>query len=888
MVQFDAINEVLREYNGSFSYYYDKNIPSKKLVNARITMCVPSSAKIYALYDATLFGSAKEGACFTNEGIYFKSGSTVGMLKYDNILSGIIEGKKIDGKYFDIFIWCPGLIEKIKRVNEPISMTEAQRAMADENYSLVLQLLDKQEKYLRNTSIEDTIIYKHFYIDAYIGLKDYGKAEELLKSFAEKYRANAVASELITKAETQISEYKERYKKDLQVLSKVLKTCKSLQSEQKYGEAIELLEDTDIRDDFDNKIKREYAMCLIESYLLDENADGAEEAIEDLHEDEFIDDDEMNSLMGRVRKLREVLHKRFVEEKRKYINEQIDGAKLYERYGVFESASDILVATMSNTPDELVDEKVNLFKLAAEMLMNQYEYDTIINLSKQYSSVSSAEKLGYVLSEQVEQHKSEHTEEYFEKMYQNLLYYIQNGKFERAEYYMNNAKAIKNTFELRCSEINLEILKLSYVKSRKLIDCLITDKAMYENDLFVETIEQLEEQYRNMINSISEMLKVLVINNSTETLSETAGYEDFVDEEGLNLPSIAARFANHDFIDMLANSGYDYKFKHTNEGFGIAFLAALQMDIDAFTKFISARMDNFAGDISCVFNEKMNYTFEVSEVIRELQTLEGMDEEKAKTYAIETAFNEAVFFVASLLDDNTRRKIKDNLLEKKQMQENLVKRMRMALPDELRLLEQSTTERCENLNKALEDLNALLLDVPETEDVTKTEVAMKKLRSAINEAIKYAESSAESKKAAKEKALADEEDFIDIIESCHEAFGAIDKSEIISLLMIPAAAIRVEAYNEKEQTMIFTLMGQKVEVTLDSKLASQILSNSQKVQVSEDVQFEYIDKKINIKHIYVYSDGREECCVIFDKIVTISDELTEDKFVDRLLGAIDY
>lgn len=45
------------------------NIPEKKLINAKVAMCVPPGEKVFALLDTTFFGSAKNGAVLTNWGV---------------------------------------------------------------------------------------------------------------------------------------------------------------------------------------------------------------------------------------------------------------------------------------------------------------------------------------------------------------------------------------------------------------------------------------------------------------------------------------------------------------------------------------------------------------------------------------------------------------------------------------------------------------------------------------------------------------------------------------------------------------------------------------------------------------------------------------------------
>lgn len=885
MANFDAINDILKEYYDS-SFYYGSNIPSKKLTNA-IVSYVPTTAKVYALYDSTIFGSAKEGACFTQDTIYFKSGKTSYSVKYDAILAAPVGEKTLGGTYCgSLYIWFPKLMENIKKSNDPVDLTEAKKSMSDGSYAQAIRALDQQEKYVRNTPVDDVVVYRYMYIEAYLGLKDYTKAEQLLKSFMSQFRTNAKASSLAAGAEKQISEYKEQYERDLNALKKIIEECESLRSEKNYDEAIEKLLAVELREDFTKSVKRDYYKSLIATYLLAEKPDDAEATINELYEKDFIDSNEKTALDKQVYELRETLHRRFIQEQRELITKRIETAKMYEKYEIYESASDTILAALSDAPKELNVERVNLFKMLADMLMTQYEYDDLYAIAKQYSDVTSSDKLGYSLSERIEEHKAAHAEEYFDHLYSGLLYYMQNGKLERAQRYLDNAKEIKSTFDLRCSEVNLAILKLDYIESRRFIDRLIADKSMFDISAFNEAIEQLEAQYENMILAISDMLKSYALSNNIEALMEKDGYRDFVDGDGLNVPCIAARSANHKILNSLLDYGYGYEFRRTNEGFGIAFLAAMQIDYVAFAEFIHGRMDSFDGDINCVLNEKMDYGFAVSEVIRDLRTANGIGELEARDIAIRGAYSEAIMLMAVLLDDTKRTAIMDMLSERKRMQETKVAQMREALPGELEHIDTETKAKCTTLTAASSELVSLISDTPEDEDNYSLDSVIEELNDAVKAANDFAKANAEKKKAAKKTALENAEAFVTTIQSRMDAFEAIDSSEILSLLAIPTVLVQLGEYNEENETLAFTLGYQVVEAEITSQFANLITSHSDKVQVTKDVQSDFDGSTFTVVYNFTYSDGENSCTVSFTKETEIDESLTEDKFVDRILGLL--
>lgn len=887
---FNDINELLKNHWGG-SYYYGNAIPEKKLRNARAAMGIPSTKKIYALYDNTIFGSAKEGACFTDNEIYGRTSSSSEVLTYDDLTKKTITYSSSGYLRFNdvptVFsAWFDSLLVKLNRVNAPVDTTKAIEAIKQGKFAQCIKYLDDEEAHVKYTQPQDLFLYRKLYIEANIAMLKMDTATTLLNTLRKNQGTNKDVADYIADTEKRISEYKVQYDNDVNELNKTLELCEKLCSEDKFEEALELLEAVSLRDDFTKKIKREYYKTKIATYLRAEKPDKAEETIADLFEKEFIDSNEKTALDKQVYELRETLHRRFLQEQRELITKRIETAKMYEKYEIYESASDTILAALSDAPKELNVERVNLFKMLADMLMTQYEYDDLYAIAKQYSDVTSSDKLGYALSERIEEHKAAHAEEYFDHLYSGLLYYMQNGKLERAQRYLDNAKEIKSTFDLRCSEVNLSLLKLDYIESRNLIDSLIADKSMFDTAAFDEAIEQLEAQYDNMIFAISDMLKSYALSNNIEALMEKHGYRDFVDGDGLNVPCIAARSANHKILDSLLDYGYGYEFRRTNEGFGIAFLAAMQVDYEAFAEFINARMDSFDGDINCVLNEKMDYGFAVSEVTRDLRAANGIGELEARDIAIRGAYNEAILLMAVLLDDAKRAAILAMLSERKSMQETKAAQMREALPSELQRIDNETKEKCTSLRTASSELVSLISDVPEDEDSYRLNSVVEELNDAVKAANDFARANAEQKKAAKKAALENAEGFVNTIQSRITAFEAIDSSEILSLLAIPAASIQLGEYNEENQTLAFTLGDQIVEVEMSSQFAELIISHSDKVQVSKGIKSDFDGCTFTVVYDFTYSDGENSCTVSFTKETEIDESLTEDKFVDRILGLL--
>ena len=881
MVNFDGINEILKSYYGG-SFFYGNSIPDKKLRNALYTY-VPGSPNVYALYDATIFGSAKEGACFTQDAIHYKSGSTVRTIKYDEILSGTISDGKINGTYCSVFTWCPGLIESIKKVNDPVDLTEAKKTMSAGSYAQAIRALDQQEKYVRNTPVDDVVVYKYMYIEAYLGLKDYAKAEQLLKSFMSQFRTNEKASSLTADAEKQLSEYKEQYERDLNALKKIIEECETLRSEKNFDEAIEKMLAVEPREDFTKAVKRDYYKNLIATYLHAEKPDDAEAEINELYEKDFIDSNEKTALDKQVSELRETLHRRFIQEQRTLIAKNIETAKMFEKHGVLESASDTINAAISGAPAELAIEKTNAFKILVDLLIAQYEYEQIYELRKFYQTITTDEKLGYSLRDKVETHRAEHLEEYCAHLYDKVIYYMQAGGFQDAHKYIQEAKNVKYSFDIRCAEINLAMLEFKYAESRALLDALIKDQNKYVADGGTETISHFEEQYSEMINAISTMLKTYVITNNVEAVLANNGYEGFVDADGLNLPSIAARFANHNIIDALNEKGCDCTYSRFMNSFGIAFLAAMQLDYNSFSEFIRRRCNTGCEEYNFIINEELDIIHPYTAEIQRLVTEEELDQETATDVVIKDLYNKCILFLVSLLDAGCFEAVCSNLQNEKDRQNAMVEQLKAELPAALQAMDAECESKCTQLRSAMQDIQSILLDVPESRE-NKATMVTSDLEATVVSAIDFAKKNVQILKNEKEYQIKRVESYIERIQDRTSLWMSINREAIASMLQIPAVAINYGIFDESSGKLDMTLATQTVQVDMPRDFAIALVEAPEKVSIesSVDVVFNSANELV-ITRRYVYSMESASASVEFVGVAKLDDTAVAETMTEILL-----
>jgi hypothetical protein len=80
------------------SYFAAEKIPEKKLKNALASfVSLGPEEKVVGLHDSTVFGSAKEGVVFTDQGLYWKGGKTQGSILYKDIDPNQIKHSSLDG-----------------------------------------------------------------------------------------------------------------------------------------------------------------------------------------------------------------------------------------------------------------------------------------------------------------------------------------------------------------------------------------------------------------------------------------------------------------------------------------------------------------------------------------------------------------------------------------------------------------------------------------------------------------------------------------------------------------------------------------------------------------------------------------------------------------------
>lgn len=879
MIEFKDIQELLKDWRGS-SFYYLNAIPEKKLRNARAYMNIPSNETVYGLFDFTIFGSAKEGTCFTDKKIYGRTSSGVDSITYNDFAKTKVSMPDatvyVDGKiptYSHIGI--NNLLLGIHKLGAPIDLSDAKAEFNKKDYQKCIELLNNQAPQVKNTAKSDVIEYRKLYIEVYIALNIMATAEDLLAIFKREYASETSTATFIENKEQVIADFKKKYNEDVEALKSTFAKATELENGGQYKDALHIIYNQELREDFPSDFKKEYYAKRIHIELEAEEPDFVENSIDEAVEKNIINSTEKDNYTNQVVQLRAMLHERYLDEQREVIRKNISMAKMFENHGVLESASDTINATISSAPSELHKEKAEAFKILVELLLSQYEYEQIYELSKFYNSLSTADNLGYDLSSTVEQHRTEHLHEFYEHLYEKAIYYMQAGKYAESNKYIQEAKSVKFTFDIRCAEINLAILELDYIKSRSLLDFLIKEKTRYEDAQLVEdSINQLEGQYCEMVRGISDMLKISAIHNNIEGVMDKEGYNGFVDLEGLNLPSIAVRFANSDILATLEERGYNMEFTRAIGGFGIAFLAAMQLDYNSFKKFVLTRIGvthNF------VINEPMNVLFTFSDEVNRIVDEKLITEDLATEKAIEKLYIQCVLFYVCILNNEYNDLILSKLKNEKENQIALVEKMKEDLPTIFQKIDDECSAKCNSLSTAVNEIKSLISDVPVSRE-DKAATVLSELEQTIASTIEFANKNAQIMKDEQNWRVTVNTQYIDKIQEVIDLWSALNKDVVTNLFRVPSGAIVFEEYLADSGKLKLNLLGKSLEIDATSNLADALLEGSPEVAIDSQIAFGFTADSFNVTYTYSFSIGEEKAVAEF----TNSAKIEIDKVIDEI------
>jgi len=374
------------------------------------------------------------------------------------------------------------------------------------------------------------------------------------------------------------------------------------------------------------------------------------------------------------------------------------------------------------------------------------------------------------------------------------------------------------------------------------------------------------------------MLKTYVITNNIDAVLANDGYEGFVDADGLNLPSIAARFANHNIIDALGERGYNCEFTRFMNGFGIAFLSAMQLDFDSFSNFIRRRIAGYE-EYNCVINEELDVIYPITAEIHRIHIENGLDYESAADVAIKDLYTKCILFLVSLLDSESFDAVCASLQNEMDRQRTAVEQMKVELPAILQAIDADCESKCNQLRSALQEIKPLLLDVPESREEKAGAVASD-LETSVVSAIEFANKNAQIMKNEKEWQIKTHSDYIEKVQEKLSLWKSIDRNAIVHMFQIPATAI---SYGELDDggRIEMTLANQTIHADLIPEIVAALSDAPDQVSIEPHIEVEFnASHELVVKHQYVYSMANLTSTVEFVDIakldnVVIADQLTE-------------
>ncbi len=766
------------------------------------------------------------------------------------------------------------------------AVSKSKELIKCEEFDAALQLLQNQKI---QDCFDDTTLANYYQtkIEAEIGALKIQSAKDTVKAAHKLGYISSSQKDLYTAKIKNAQKALRQRLLDLQKvrLEEAVDTCKTMEQEGNLQNALETIYNLDILD-FPSAVKKEYFDFRIELELKNADIDAAKASIEEMRKINLISEPEKADYFKKIENQKSYIQENLLNAHRNALKKAIETAKMFEDHGILESASDTINAAIADAPEELTEERVEAFKHLVELLLAQYEYDQIYQLKTFYKKIASDSMLGFSLDDLTEKHKTEHCDEYHAHLHQKAVYYIQFANYEEARKLIQTAKAVKDSFEIRCTEIELELLEFNYKESRILIDALIRDKKQFSDCNAEESIEYLLSEYASITNTVSCTLKVCAVNNTEEVFTDN-NYDGFIDANGLNLPSIAARFANYDIISKLSDLEQDCSYTSSNDGFSFPFFAAMNLDFYAFSKFISNHYDESSNN-NFIINEKLDIVYEATKRINQICKEKSIKKPTTKELVLEELYNIIVMLFVALLNDNCFKKVCTCLQRKKAEQIKAVERLENELPALLLQTDEACNEKCTQLTKAANSIKKLITQVPANR-AEKANNAVCNLEKSVTATVDFVRQNAQIAKDELQQQLKNSRDYIYTIEQKIALWKAVNKKEIEELFKIPAEAIKVGDYDESSGKITLFLAHRMAEVDINPIIAQALLHQPDKVSVENTVCFDFTEAfEFTVKHQYTYSVDNTVCKAEFIDCAKLQNTNIEKQIADLLLPETDY
>lgn len=604
-------------FTKALSTYIGRNIPEKKARNAIESMKIPFGVQIYGLFDDTVFGSGKDGFCVCSNGVYFKVYlEQAGIIYYNDLPNmALSKGVKV-GNYnirfssgTDIFY---KLIEALQKyltlefieINNgvfTVNINNLIQLFGNNDYVRALNEIQEIEKHFSEADLSKNMTFHQIKLYSLLELGELEKVNKAIKKFEATFKDKA--SEAFIKrikegySSKMMVHNKETYQQLVSLIKKrldkltyyqiVLDEAVNSYKENDYSKVINNLDKiTGKIEDAPDDMHLKYYRLYIESCIGLEYVNTAEKYFRSMKKNLPWYGDELFELDELIKQKNDELEERYLNEKRSEYTEQHRIAKMYEQYGQFESAYDTISIAADELPDKLQEEKLENIFYRTELLLSLYDYDSArklieeADLQTQYSTE---------LFKKTDAHEGEHIEDNYHYKYNETNRLLKLGKIDKAEQMLNKALKLMDTFEARCTEINIFMLKLDYKHARKLLNELTKNEEIKNGvdlRLAQETILLLESEYKKMIDCIATLLKKEMAAGNIDYFHENEqNYPDFKDNDGNNLLLLSIVNYNFETVKALGNKE---SFNEVNQsGHGAAVLAAAKLDLLHFNGFVS-------------------------------------------------------------------------------------------------------------------------------------------------------------------------------------------------------------------------------------------------------------------------------------------------------------
>ena len=606
--------------------YIGDSIPKNKLNNAVITMNVPKDEKIVALYDDTLFGSGKDGFCIGCKAVYFRPYcEKPNAIFFDNLPSMDITMSNHTLKVEDndtVILFKFGNADKIESFLLRIQSKLIEQSMKEElirknlninsilmkqnngEYDQVTNELDELEQYFIVLTEQEQIEFYKCKVNNLLALSEEKACMEVVNSMKDQKWWGSV-SEFNKQVRNQC--FILQLKKNKPLYDVLLHSLKSRLDELlrfqnlideltivfetgDYKETLEKLKQVNQNrvNDYPNELSEPYYFILIDCHARLEELTTAKRKF-NIYKDKFLSGNNRAKLLNQtIKEVEDKIEERYLEKKREDYKNGLSLVKIFETHNNYKSAYDTLNMLGNDLPTKLIDLRKENEEHKIKLLLELFEYD-LAKETLNKMDVAVKKLLVEDWQQIIDSHRRNNMEKQYEYQLGRANLYVKYGNAEKAEQFINKALSIKDTFEARCCEININILNFNYERVDELYSKLVEKQKENVNQADTkESLQVIHHSICQMKDAIRGLLKNALAQGEFGELNKEE-YYNFKDMYGCGFKALSVIYGNLPlFFERIKR---DSENDQDNCGLSIVFAAAITYSKEIFEQFLKRYMN---------------------------------------------------------------------------------------------------------------------------------------------------------------------------------------------------------------------------------------------------------------------------------------------------------